>query len=75
MLVAALCQTHCRGVLFVQPLLDHGHWRGYVPAQATDAANGGMVSNFFAAVTGAKTIDQALKDMQATANNAIAQYK
>jgi multiple sugar transport system substrate-binding protein len=59
----------------VQPLLERGHWRGYVPAQATDAANGGMVSNFFAAVSGAKTIDQALKDMQDTANAAINQYQ
>jgi multiple sugar transport system substrate-binding protein len=59
----------------VQPLLEHGHWRGYVPAQATDTANGGMVGNFFAAATGMKTIEQALKDMQDTANNAISQYK
>jgi multiple sugar transport system substrate-binding protein len=59
----------------VQPLLERGHWRGYVPAQALDTANGGMVSNFFAAVAGVKTVDQALKDMQDTANNAIAQYK
>jgi len=59
----------------VQPLLELGHWRGYVPAQAIDSAHGGMVGNFFAAVTGMKTIDQALKDMQEQANTAIAQYK
>jgi multiple sugar transport system substrate-binding protein len=59
----------------VQPLLERGHWRGYVPAQATDAANGGMVSNFFAAANGTKTIEQALKDMQDTANNAITQHQ
>jgi multiple sugar transport system substrate-binding protein len=59
----------------VQPLLELGRWRGYLPAQAYDAANGGMVSNFFAAVAGTKTIDQALADMQQAANNAIAQYR
>jgi multiple sugar transport system substrate-binding protein len=56
----------------VQPLLDLGQWVGFVPAAAIDATNGGMVSNFFAAVGGTKTIDQALIDMQQTANNAIA---
>jgi hypothetical protein len=56
----------------VQPLLDLGQWMGFVPAAAIDAANGGMVSNFFAAVAGTKSVDQALLDMQQTANTAIA---
>jgi multiple sugar transport system substrate-binding protein len=56
----------------VQPLLELGLWMGFGPAAAIDAANGGMVSNFFAAVAGTKSVDQALLDMQQTANTAIA---
>jgi maltose-binding protein MalE len=55
----------------VQPLLEHGQWAGYIPVAAFDTAHGAIVSNFFAAATGAKSIEQALLDMQTTANNAI----
>jgi ABC-type glycerol-3-phosphate transport system substrate-binding protein len=55
----------------VQPLLDHGQWMGYIPAASTQDVLGAMVTNYFAAVKGEKTIDQALKDMQDTANAAI----
>jgi hypothetical protein len=34
-----------------------------------------MAANFFAAVRGEKTIDQALADMQQTANGAIVQNR
>jgi multiple sugar transport system substrate-binding protein len=56
----------------VQALLELGQWMGFVPAAAIDAVNGGMVSNFFLAVAGMKSVDQALQDMQQTANLAIA---
>jgi ABC-type glycerol-3-phosphate transport system substrate-binding protein len=55
----------------VQPLLDHGQWMGYIPAASTQDVLGAMVTNYFAAVKGEKTIDQALLEMQTTANNAI----
>ena len=58
----------------VQPLLEHGHWRGYVPAEALDDANATIVGGFFAVVRGSKTIDQALKEMQDAANAAIAKF-
>jgi multiple sugar transport system substrate-binding protein len=59
----------------VQPLLDKGQWVGYIPAQAIESVEGAIVSNFFDAASGKKTIDQALMDMQTTANNALAQYR
>ena len=59
----------------VQPLLEPGRWRGYIPAEATDMAHATIVSNYFAAARGEKTIEQALLDMQTTANAVIAQYK
>jgi ABC-type glycerol-3-phosphate transport system substrate-binding protein len=59
----------------VQPLLELGHWRGFIPVEATDMAHSTIVSNFFAAVKGEKTIEQALQDMQNTANAVIAQYQ
>jgi multiple sugar transport system substrate-binding protein len=55
----------------VQPLLGKGHWMGYIPYGSTEAVLGAMVSNFNAAVKGTKTVDQALADLQATANQAI----
>jgi multiple sugar transport system substrate-binding protein len=58
----------------IQPLLERGQWVGYIPAAATDAVSGAILSNHDAAVRGTKTIDQALKDMQTTANQAIVQH-
>ena len=57
----------------IQPLLERGRWTGQIPYGATQAVLGAMVSNYYAAVRGTKTIDQALADMQTTANQAIAQ--
>ena len=59
----------------VQPLLAQGQWMGYIPAASTAEVLGAMVTNYFDAVKGAKTVDQALKDMQATANMAIMQHR
>jgi multiple sugar transport system substrate-binding protein len=59
----------------VQPLLERGHWMGYIPAASTDAVLGAMLSNYNAAVRGTKTVDQALKDMQDMANAAILQHQ
>jgi multiple sugar transport system substrate-binding protein len=55
----------------VQPLLDQGQWIGHVPAAAIETVEGTIMSNFFAAVKRTKTIEQALVDMQQTANAAI----
>jgi multiple sugar transport system substrate-binding protein len=57
----------------VQPILmaTGGQWMGYIPAAATESVLGAMVTNFYAAVKGEKTIDQALQAMQETANAAI----
>ena len=55
----------------VHELLEHGQWVGYIPAAANDTALFAMVNNFFAAAAGEKTIEQALADMQETANSAI----
>jgi multiple sugar transport system substrate-binding protein len=52
-------------------LLPRGRWLGYVPVEAIDAFGGAILTNYFAAASGEKTIDQALLDMQTTANNAI----
>jgi multiple sugar transport system substrate-binding protein len=59
----------------VQPLLEHGQWMGYIPAASTAPVLGAMVTNFFAAVKGTKTVDQALADMEKTANDAIIQNR
>ena len=59
----------------VQPLLERGSWMGYIPAASTEAVLGAMVSNYFAAVRGSKTIDKALDDMQSTANASIVQNR
>jgi multiple sugar transport system substrate-binding protein len=59
----------------VQPLLEHGQWMGYIPAASTEAVLGAMVTNFFDAVKGMKTVEQALRDMQETANAAIIQHR
>jgi ABC-type glycerol-3-phosphate transport system substrate-binding protein len=58
-----------------QPLFELGVFRGFVPAEAVDAANGAVLSNFFAAVRGTKTVPEALKAMEETANAVVAQYK
>jgi hypothetical protein len=64
----------------VQPLLEKGQWVGYIPAAAIGTIEGAMASNFFAAVKnegemGYKTEVQALMDMQAAANAALAANK
>jgi multiple sugar transport system substrate-binding protein len=59
----------------VQPLLEKGQWVGYIPAQAIETVEGAIVSNFFDAASGKKTIEQALMDMEQKANNALAQYR
>jgi multiple sugar transport system substrate-binding protein len=59
----------------VQPLLEKGKWVGYIPAGAIENVEGAIVSNYFDAVKGQKSIDQALADMQATANDALAKAK
>jgi multiple sugar transport system substrate-binding protein len=59
----------------VQPLLEHGQWVGYIPAGAIETVEGAIVSNFFAAAKGDKTVDVALADMQKSANDALAANK
>jgi multiple sugar transport system substrate-binding protein len=59
----------------VQPLLEQGQWVGYIPAAAIETVEGAIVSNFFDAATGKKTIEKALDDMQTTANAALAQHR
>jgi multiple sugar transport system substrate-binding protein len=59
----------------VQPLLEKGQWVGYIPALAIESVEGAIVSNFFDAASGKKTIEQALMDMETTSNNALAQYR
>jgi multiple sugar transport system substrate-binding protein len=58
----------------IQPLLERGKFVGFVPAEAIDAVNGSMVRNFFAVVNGMKSVDDALRDMQTSVNDAIAPY-
>ena len=55
----------------VQPLLDKGQWMGDIPYGATADVLGAMVTNYFDAVKGTKTVPVALADMQAKANMAI----
>jgi len=57
----------------VQPLLERGQWVGYIPAGAIETVEGTLSSNYFDAVAGKKTIEQALADMQQTANTALTQ--
>ncbi len=59
----------------VQPLLERGQWVGYIPAAAIETVEGAIVSAFFDAVTGKKSVDQALLDMQTTANEALKQNR
>jgi multiple sugar transport system substrate-binding protein len=59
----------------VQPLLPLGQWIGYVPAAALEQVEGAMVTNFFAVVNNQKSVEQALADMQMTANNAIMSHQ
>jgi multiple sugar transport system substrate-binding protein len=59
----------------VRSLLEHGRWVGYVPVGAFETVSGAFVTNFFAAVAGSKSVDQALTDMQETANTAIMQHR
>ena len=56
-------------------LLDQGRWVGFIPAGAIETVEGAIVSSFYAAVVGTKTIDQALMEMQTTANNALTQNR
>jgi multiple sugar transport system substrate-binding protein len=55
----------------VQPLFDKGQWVGYIPAGAIETVEGAIVSNFFDAANGKKTIEKALTDMEATSNAAL----
>jgi maltose-binding protein MalE len=55
----------------VQPLLDKGQWMGDIPYGATAEVLGAMVTNYFDAVKGTKSVADALADMQAKANAAI----
>jgi multiple sugar transport system substrate-binding protein len=57
----------------VQPLLAQGQWVGYIPAGAIETVEGAIVSGLFDVATGKKTIEQALVDMQKTANDALKQ--
>jgi ABC-type glycerol-3-phosphate transport system substrate-binding protein len=59
----------------VQPLLEKGQWVGYVPVGAYETISGAFVANFFAAVSGDKTIEKALTDLEETANAAIDQHR
>jgi multiple sugar transport system substrate-binding protein len=59
----------------VQPLLDNGRWVGFIPTGAIENVLATMVSNFFAAVAGSKTVDQALMDMQRVANDEIVRHR
>lgn len=59
----------------VQPLLEAGQWVGYIPAGAIETVEGAIVSNYFAAARGMKTIEQALGDMQRTANEALVRHR
>jgi multiple sugar transport system substrate-binding protein len=59
----------------IQPLLEKGQWQGYIPAAAIESVDGTVVSNFLAALKGMKTVEQALSDMQQTANTAIVQNR
>jgi multiple sugar transport system substrate-binding protein len=59
----------------VQPLLEKGQWVGYIPGGAIETVEGALMSNYFAAVKGMKTIDVALADMQKAANDALAAHK
>jgi multiple sugar transport system substrate-binding protein len=59
----------------VQPLLELGQWIGYIPNPAHETVGGAIMLNYFAVVDGTKTVDQALADMQKTANDAILQYQ
>jgi ABC-type glycerol-3-phosphate transport system substrate-binding protein len=56
----------------VQPLLEKGRWVGYIPSKVLENVEGIMVSNFFEAVKGTKSVDKALDDMQAAANAELA---
>jgi multiple sugar transport system substrate-binding protein len=59
----------------LQPLLEHGQWMGYVPVGAIDTVAGAIQGNFFHVVAGRKDVDQALLDMQQTANAAIEMHQ
>jgi multiple sugar transport system substrate-binding protein len=59
----------------VQPLLELGQWAGYIPAGAIETVEGAIMSGFFAAVTGKKSGDQALIDMQDAANQALRAHR
>jgi multiple sugar transport system substrate-binding protein len=58
----------------VQPLLEKGQWLGFIPTAAFETVQSAFVNNYFAAAAGTKTIDQALSDLESTANTAIAEH-
>jgi multiple sugar transport system substrate-binding protein len=57
----------------VQPLLERGAWVGFIPAASIETVEGTILSNFFDAASGRKTVAQALADMERAANEALAQ--
>jgi multiple sugar transport system substrate-binding protein len=59
----------------VQPLFDKGQWVGYIPAAGLETIEGILVSNFFDAVKGTKTIQQALTEMQTAANAELDRHR
>jgi multiple sugar transport system substrate-binding protein len=59
----------------VQPLFELGRWIGWIPPSAVETVAGAMLTNFFAAVEGQKTIREALDAMQQTSNVAIIQHR
>jgi multiple sugar transport system substrate-binding protein len=59
----------------IQPLLEQGQWVGYIPAGAIETVEGTLVSNYFDAVAGTKTVDEALRAAEITANTALAQNR
>lgn len=59
----------------VQPLLEHGRWRGYIPSGALQTLDGALLSNFAAAVDGTKDIAAALADMERVANEGILAHR
>ncbi len=59
----------------VQPLFEKGQWVGYIPAGGLETIEGILVSNYFDAVKGTKTVMQALTDMQTAANAELANHR
>jgi ABC-type glycerol-3-phosphate transport system substrate-binding protein len=70
---AAAAESH-PALAKVQPLLEHGRWRGYIPSPALQSFDGALLRNFFEVVDGTKLIPAALLDVQTIANEAIARH-